>query len=37
MCRDRNSGEGPIGNVGFKLPAAAEPIWVSLARLRTKI
>lgn len=27
----------PFGKVGFKLPAAAELIWVSLPKLRTKI
>lgn len=27
----------PFGKVGFKLPAAAELVWVSLPKLRTKI
>lgn len=27
----------PFGKVGFKLPAAAELIWVSLPKLKTKI
>lgn len=27
----------PFGKVGFKLPAAAELVWVNLPKLRTKI
>lgn len=29
--------KAPTGKVGFNLPAAAELIWVSLPKLRTKI